>query len=439
MTARRRDPFTVVPHLRLALLSLAVLIFGFGGWAAFGTISGAVVAPGQLQVERDRQVVQHFDGGVVADIMVEEGARVAAGDVLMRLDGAQLRSELSMVETRLFEIRARRARLQAERDGRETITFPPQLRRARAQHPELADQIASQMDGQRQLLAARRATTQGTIAQLENRRAQIATQIEGITAQLEATRRQLELVARERDTQADLLERGLAQAARVLSLDREAARLEGARGSLLSERASAAERRAEIEQQILSLRAQQREDAQRELRDLSATELELAERRRALSERIERLELRAPVAGVVYGLQVSTPRAVLRPADPALYIVPQDQPLVITAQVRPSDIDQVRTGQNAIVMFPGLDTRDLPQLGAQVVQVSADTFTEESRGRSYYRVRLELQQDTVAALGDRALLPGMPVEVFLQTGARTPLQYLTRPLTTYFNRALREG
>lgn len=434
-----RDPLAPRRHLALAFLTLAVLVFGFGAWAGLSRLSGAVIATGQLEVEQNRQIVQHPEGGVVDTISVTEGARVAAGDVMLQLDGTRLQSELNLVENRLFELMARRARLEAERDGADSISFPANLLEARNNRPELVAQIDAQMDGQRRLLGARRDTTDGLIAQLEQRRAQIDTQVQGMTSQIAATDRQIALVAEERDTQADLLERGLAQAARVLALDREAARLEGARGALLAERAAAAERRAEIGQQILSIGAQNREDAQTELRDISATVLELAERRRALLEQIARLEIRAPVGGIVYGLQVTTPRAVLRAADPALFIVPQDRPLVISARVNPADIDQVQPGQEAVVMFTGLNLRELPQLAAGVTQVSADAFTDPDLGQSYYRVELELLDESRALLDGQTLLPGMPVEVFLQTGERSPLRYLSEPLLAYFSRALRES
>jgi len=435
----RHDPFSPRRHVLLALLTLGVLVFGFGAWAGLSRISGAIIALGQLEVEQNRQIVQHPDGGVVAHIKVVEGARVVAGDVMLQLDGTSLQSDLNVVENRLFEMLARRARLEAERDNAKTLSFPAELAALQTESPELAGRIEALMAGQRSLLAARQETRDGLIAQLQQRRAQIDTQVEGITAQIAATDRQIALVAQERATQADLLERGLAQAARVLTLDREAARLQGARGALLAERASAAERQAEIAQQILSLGAQSREDAQTELREISATEVELFEQRHALREQIARLDIRAPVSGVVYGLQVTTPRAVLRAAEPALFVVPQDRPLVISARVNPSDIDQVRAGQDAVVLFSGLNLRDLPQLGAVVTKVSADAFTNAELAQSFYRVELELRDDSRALLADQTLLPGMPVEVFLQTGERTPLQYLTEPFLAYFSRALREG
>lgn len=434
-----RDPFSPRRYMLLAAMTLAVLVFGFGAWAGLTQLAGAVIANGQLEVEQNRQVVQHLEGGVVDEIYIVEGASVAAGDVMLRLDGRRLQSELNLVENRLFEVLARRARLEAERDGATGLKVPTELAQVRDTRPDLAAQIAEQIEGQRRLLVARRESTAGMIAQLEQRRSQIDTQVEGINAQIDATDRQIALVAEERATQADLLERGLAQAARVLTLDRETARLEGARGALLAEGASASERRAEIGQQILSLQAQNREEAETELRDLSATVLELAERRRALQDQIARLDIRAPVGGVVHGLQVTTPRAVLRAADPALYIVPQDRPLVISARVNPNDVDQVSAGQEAVVMFTGLNLRDLPQLSAQVTQVSADSFTDSNLGQSFYRVELHLSDASRVLLGAQTLLPGMPVEVFLKTGERSPLQYLIEPFFAYFDRALREG
>ena len=274
---------------------------------------------------------------------------------MLQLDGTSLQSDLNVVENRLFEMLARRARLEAERDNAKTLSFPAELAALQTESPELAGRIEALMAGQRSLLAARQETRDGLIAQLQQRRAQIDTQVEGITAQIAATDRQIALVAQERATQADLLERGLAQAARVLTLDREAARLQGARGALLAERASAAERQAEIAQQILSLGAQSREDAQTELREISATEVELFEQRpRAARSRFCAAGYPRPgVRGGLWACRVTTPRAVLRAAEPALFVVLQDRPLVISARVNPSDIDQVRAGQTRWSCFRG--------------------------------------------------------------------------------------
>ncbi|PQO24273.1 HlyD family type I secretion periplasmic adaptor subunit [Rhodobacteraceae bacterium WD3A24] len=419
----------------LGFAALVLLVGGFGTWSVTAELSGAVIAPGEVEVEQNRQVVQHPDGGVVDDIRVEEGQAVEAGETLIRLDGTLLRSELTIVESQFYEVLARRGRLTAERDGDDQVTFPPELIAAAAETPT----VAALMEGQRRLFEARVDSRTQQIEQLERRRAQIRSQIEGIVAQLDALETQTSLIERELEGQQSLLDRGLAQASRVLALERERARLAGTRGSLLSERAQAEGRITEIELEILTLETQRREDAQTELREIGVRELELAERRRALRERLERLDIRAPVSGVVYGLQVTTPRAVLRAAEPALHLVPQDRPLVISARVDPNDIDQVFVGQAARLVFPAFNMRNTPDISGQVALVSADAFTDEQSGQSYFRVEIVLSESGREMLGERALVPGMPVEAFIRTEERTPLAYIVKPLTDYFDRAFRES
>ena len=430
-----RTEFSAYSHLRLAGLTLLVLVLGFGGWAAGARISGAVISMGHLHIEEQKQIVQHPEGGVVAAILVKNGAVVAAGDVLIRLEGMHLASELAVIENRYFELIARRARLQAQRDNSPEIRFPDKLLDA----AQMRDDLRAQIEGQTRLLRARGETTTGLVTQLTQRREQIMAQIDGISAQMAALERQRALADRERITQMELSQKGLARMAPVLALERELARLDGNHAALRADRAAAAERHAEIGQQILSLSAQLREDAERDLQDVSAQVLELTERMRALRDRIDRLELRAPADGVVHDLQITTPRAVLRPAEPALFIIPQDQPRIIAARLPPSAIDQVWVGQPAGVVFPGAGTRDMAPLSAEVMQISADVFDDPKSGISYYLVELTLAPEAQAELARRATLPGMPVDVFFQTGAQTPLQYLTRPLTDFFARALRES
>lgn len=438
MTARAeggRRSWSARRHVLSGMLALVVLVGGFGTWAAFSSISGAVIATGQVEVEQNRQVVQHPDGGVVADIPVAEGAVVEAGQVLLRLDGALLHSERVIVENQLHEAMARRARLAAERDDRDSVSFPAELVGLRDTRPE----VGALIESQRQLFEARRETLAGYIEQLNGRTAQIRNQIDGIEAQLQALETQLELIDSEVAAQQQLFDQGLTQAARLLALRREAAQLAGMRGSLVAERAQAEERIAEIGGQMLSLHTQRREQAHEALREIGASELELTERRRALLERIARLEIRAPVSGVVTALQVTTPRAVLRAADPVLHIVPQDRPLVLATRVNPNDIDQVHVGQEAMVMFGSFGVRDIVGLQAQVTLVSADAFSDERTQQSYYRVELVLAPDALQELGGRPILPGMPVEAFFRTEDRSPLRYLTAPLADYFSRAFREG
>lgn len=427
-----------ISMLRPMLLGLAatlVLVAGFGVWATTTRIAGAIVAPGQIEVEQDRQVVQHPDGGVVEAILVREGARVAAGDPLLRLDGAALRSELTIVEGQLTELSSRAARLIAERDGAATPDFPAEML-AKA---ETSPDVAAQIDGQRRLFEARAATLAEQRALLTRRIDQIRAQSNGIAAQQAALATQLDLIERELASQQGLFEKGLAQAGTVLALQREQARLEGQLGELAADLARAGDQVTEIEIEMSSLATRRREEATAELRQIGPMTLELAERRRALAERIDRLEIRAPVSGVVLGLQVTTPRAVLRPADPVLFVIPQDRPLVITARIAPIHIDEVAVGQPAELVFPAFSARDTPHLKGRVTLVSADALTDPQTGVTYYRAELQLDEGEAERLGERVLLPGMPVEVFLQTGRRTPLAYLIKPFTDYFARAFRES
>jgi HlyD family secretion protein len=418
----------------LGLLTLLVLVGGVGSWAVFTSIAGAVIAPGQIEVDQNRQVVQHPDGGVVQDILVTEGQSVAAGEVLLRLDGTLMASELTIVENQFHEILARRGRLEAERDDADSITFPDEVVSAAAANPL----VAAMLDGQMRLFDARRETLAQQIEQLQKKRGQIRNQIDGIDAQSAALVRQLDLVAEELVSQRSLLDRGLAQASRVLALEREEARLRGQVGQLSASRAEAESQITEADLEVLQLRSTRREEAITQLRDLGFRELELAERRRSLSEQVSRLEVRAPVSGVVYGLAVTTKRAVLRAADPVMYLVPQDRPLVITARIRPSDIDDVLVGQPVVLVFSAFSTRTTPQLMGHVTQVSADAFTDERIG-PYYRAEITLDENEIDRLDGLTLIPGMPVEAFLQTSLRSPLAFLVRPFADYFNRAFRGG
>ena len=417
------------------MITLAALVFGFGGWSVFTSIDGAIVASGQLEVEQNRQIVQHPDGGVVASIAVIEGQAVAVGDILIQLDGSLLNSELAIVEGQLFEMRARRARLEAERDDKDMPVFSGELAELAAIRPEVAEQV----EGQRGLFMARRESMARQSEQLEKRTAQITSQIEGVVAQTAALNVQLGLIREELTDQKSLLEKGLAQSSRVLALQREESQLQGNMGELASSRAQAEGRATEVELEILRLAAVRREEANTQLRDIGPQELELAERRRALTERIARLDIRAPVSGLVLGLQVTSPRSVLGAGAPVLYLIPQDRPLVISAQLMPINVDEVSIGQKVRVVFPAFSSRDMPDMFGHVVTISADALTDQRTQAPYYRAEIVLDAGEMEKLAGQTLLPGMPVETFIETGARTPMAYLLKPFTDYFNQAFRES
>lgn len=420
----------------VGVLALAVLVGGFGSWSMLTQLSGAIIAQGQIEVDRNRQIVQHPDGGVVVEILVDEGDRVVAGQTLVRLDPTLLQSDLTTVESQLFELMARRARLSAERDETSEITFDAELLEVAARQPEVADLV----EGQRRLFEARVSSNIQQIEQLNLRRQQISSQISGILSQQEALETQLALIGEELSGQQTLLDRGLAQASRVLGLQREDARLKGSVGELTASAAQAQERITEIELEILRLATTRREEAISQTRDLQFRELELAERRRTLKERLSRLDIRAPVSGIVYGMTVFAERSVIRPADPVLFLVPQDRPLVIASRVEAIHIDQVYVGQEVVLRFSAFDARTTPEFFGEVTQISPDVFVDEASQGSFYRAEVQLKVNEIDKLPQNlVLIPGMPVEAFLRTEDRSPMAYLLRPFTDYFVKAFRES
>ncbi len=419
----------------VGILTIVLLIGGFGVWSVATNIGGAIIAPGVIQVEQNRQVVQHLDGGVVAEINVTEAQTVKAGDLLIRLDGSQVKAELAIVEGQLFDSMARRARLDAERDDAEEPTFPRDLLDLSQTRTDIADQI----EGQRRLFIARKETQSAQISQLNKRMDQINSQVDGIRAQTNAIADQITLVTPEVTDQQKLLDKGLTQSSRLIDLKREVARLQGNMGELDGNRAQAEGRATEIQLQILQLQSARREEANTQLRDMGDKTLELAERRRALTERVARLDIRAPVSGVILGLAVTTPNSVLRAAEPLLYIIPQDRPLIIVVQLPPIHVDEVHVGQLVEVVFAAFSARTTPQLEGHLVTISADAMSDQASKQSYYRAEIELSPGELDKLEGQTVIPGMPVQAFISTGDRTPMAYLLKPFTDYLHMAMREN
>ncbi|MDO5622159.1 MAG: HlyD family type I secretion periplasmic adaptor subunit [Paracoccus sp. (in: a-proteobacteria)] len=421
--------------LLVGLIALVLLVGGFGLWSVVSRIAGAVVAQGQVEVQQHRQIVQHPDGGVVDDILIREGQQVQAGDVLIRLDGALLRTELAIVEGQYYEILARRGRLEAERADEATISFPAALIEATADSTDLR----ALMDGQSSLFLARRTSLQQSQEQLQKQAEQVQAQIDGIDAQSQALTLQRELIGKELVDQESLLAKGLAQASRVLALQRQAAQLDGQIGAMTAARAESETRLIELSIEQLRQTSDRRESAETELRDMGYREMELAERRRSLREQISRLDIRAPVSGIVHELAVTTPKSVIRAAEPVMYLIPQDRPLVIAARVSPINIDEVSAGQAVVLRFSSFSSRTTPEIDGVVARVSADALTDQATQMTYYRAEVTIPPEEISKLGGLTLLPGMPAEVYIQTGHRSPMTYLLKPFTDYFARAFRES
>jgi HlyD family secretion protein len=415
-------------------LALALLVGGMGTWSVFATLSGAIIAHGEVEVSQNRQVVQHPDGGVVQIILVREGMRVSAGDVLMRLDSSEIESELKILEDQLMELSARRSRLEAQTNTNQPMVFPADLIEAAKRRAYVAEIV----EGQRSLFDSQAEMVAQSMDQRQTRISQIESQIEGIVAQQQAVRTQISLMEIELSTQRELLAKGLTQSARVSSLKRELAQLSGRLGELTSAQADAAGRITEIEIEKTALVTQQGEKAEAELRDVAARLLEIEQRRRALIERMSRLEIKSPASGLILGLQVTTPQAVVKPADDLMFIVPQDRPLIVAARVPVTHVDEVHSGQKVRLVFSALPTRFAPEVFGKVTMVSADALSDELTGMKYFLAEIAIEPSLLKELGDVQIVPGMPVDAYIRTADRSPMSYLLKPFSDYFRTAFRE-
>ena len=424
--------WTAKRHLLLGYTALALLIVGIGGWSVRANIAGAIVSSGIIEVESNRQIVQHPDGGVIEEILVDDGDLVNANDVLLRFDDRFVRSDLTIITEQLFEIMARKARLVAERDGSEHIKFNEALLETKSNAV-----VAELMAGQSNLFAARQETLAREVALLGEQKTQISEQIIGAEAQNVSLILQKSIIAEELSDESILLQQGLSKASEVRSLMRETARIEGALGALNANIASSRAKIAEVEIEILSLSAKLREEAISTLRDLRYREIELRETQTSILEILQRLDVRAPSSGVIYGKQFHALRSVVRPAETILFIVPQNTPLIITTKIPAIHIDQVYVGQTASLHFSAFDLRSTPVIIGHVSKVSPDVFVDETTGASYYTAEIKPNSEELIKLDGLEVLPGMPVEAFLKTTDRTPLEYLVKPLADYFNKAFR--
>ncbi len=419
-------------HLLAGLAAVFVLVGGIGGWAATTELSGAVIAPGQLVVQSDVKKVQHPTGGVVATLNVQDGDSVAAGDVIIRLDDTVTRANLAIVVKSLQQLEARQARLEAERDGVATVDFPGTLRQ-HAADPEVARLIA----GETKLFELRRSAREGQKAQLAERAAQLNEEIGGLASQIAAKEREIELIGQELTGVRDLWEKKLVSIQRVNELERQAARLEGERGQLVAATAQAKGRISEIELQVIQIDQDMRSEVATELRDIQGKVAELVERQIAAEDELRRIDIRAPQSGRVHELAVHTVGGVIGPGEVLTLIVPVADDLTVEVKIAPQDIDQVQIGQAAVLRFSAFNQRTTPEVDGEVTRVSADLTLDERTGLSYYTARIGLLEGEVARLQGLSLAPGMPVEAFIQTGERTVLSYLTKPLTDNAMRSFR--
>jgi len=424
-------------ELRTGLRILIVATVLGGGWMTFVPLAGAVVVPGNLVVQSNVKSIQHPTGGVVAEIKADNGKRVAAGDLLLRLDPTQAQASLQTVSKQLDEFRAKIARLTAERDGLEQPEFPAALT-ARANEANVRAVVMSETS----LFKARLNARQSQKDLLQGRMSQLNDEITGLEAQSVSKTKQIELINGELTGVQDLYDKRLVPLTRLTTLQREAARIDGERGQLVSSIAETKSKIGEAQLQIVKVDQDFRTEVVKDLGEAQAKEGELVERGIAARDQLDRIEMRAPTSGVIHQLNVHTVGGVIRAGDTVMEIVPDSDNLEVEAHVQPKDIDHVRKGQEAFVRFSAFNQRTTPQVSGQVIFVSADTTQDRnapaSANSAFYTVRINLSEEERRRLGDVQLIPGMQAEVFMQTGKRTMLSYLFKPITDQLGRAFTE-
>lgn len=410
---------------------MVLLVAGVGGWAATAKLTGAVIAQGAVVVDEELKAIQHRDGGIVREISVREGGVVEKGDILIRLEDAQTRAELSIIRSQLDENRIRRARLLAERDGLAKIEFPKG-------HGRTDTEIASLVLGETRLFEGTRKSRESQKQQLDLSIRQIGDEIRGLEAQRASKEEEIGLILSEYTKMRSLAEKGYVGESRITGLQRERARLAGETGEIDADLARAETRISEIRLRILAIDEDARTEAQRELSLVDTRLSELKDREMAVEDKLSRTDIRAPITGTVNELKVHTIGGVITPAEVLVTIVPQDADLKVEARLAPTSIDQVAEGHIARLRFTSFNQRITPELIGHVTHISPAATQDAATGQTFFLAEVEVAEEELEKLPSRRLLPGMPVEVFVQTEDRTALSYLAKPLTDQFNRAFRE-
>lgn len=420
-------------HILYGHIALMALILGFGGWSVASSINGAVIAPGSIVVETSVKKVQHKDGGIVDKIFVKGGDYVDAGALLVRLDDTVTKANLSIISQQLSEIQARQARLETERDGAADVSFPEDL---------LAQQsngnVAKAIRGERILFDVRRKAFEALKAQSEQRAAQLGEEIKGLRSQIKSKETEIRLIKAQLEKYYFLRAKGLITTSRILELERDAASLDGQRGELIAEVARSGAQVAEVLQQRAQAEQDRMTDIVEKLHEAQSQSAELADKKIAAEDQLRRINIRSPQSGYVHELNIHTVGGVIVPGETVMQIVPRGDQLLIEAHVAPTDVDQIYPNQAAVVRFSAFDQRSTPEVQAHIATISADVTQDTTKQQSYYIVRLRVDKGEIERLKNRALVPGMPAEVFLETGERSVLSYFLKPLKDQSMRVFRE-
>jgi HlyD family secretion protein len=428
-----QDDFGMRRWLGFGFTLVFLVVTMIGGWGAMASIASAVIASGRIVVESNPKVVQHREGGIVGDILIQEGQRVAAGDLLVRLDGTEARASLAIITKQLTELGARSARLYAIAEGQASVEFPANIVARRAE-PD----IAAILRGEKNLFTAHQTMLIDERAQLRDRISAFETELANYGDRTDAANRELALMREEQAGLQTLYEKEVISLNRVNKGKRAIARLEGEIATVSAYVSDVRGRLTESHLAITRLEKEARTEALEDWRDLQAQRVQLDERRIAAQDNLDRLDIRSPQQGTVHELALHTIGAVVTPGETLMNIIPVGDALVIEGRVRPIDIDQVHMGQVARVRFPALNMRTTPEVFGKVVRVGADLSIEEYSEEAYFDVRIVLDENEREFVDSLGLVPGMPAEVFVQTGERSALSYLMQPLMDQINRAFRE-
>lgn len=430
---RHGDERAVTRYLRQIIGLSCVLTVGIGGWAYTAELEGAVVASGLVIVENSAKKVQHPTGGVVSQIFVHEGAKVSAGDILVRLEGTTAKSNLSIVLSTLAQQHLRRARLIAEQSSSGNFDVPVRL--ASLVSPE--NQLAM-VESERSLFNSRSSAIKGMRSQLGSRMEQLSQEAEGLEAQIAAINERLAILQEDATKAEALFKKGLIVQQRLLAAQNDLAELKGEWGAQVAALAQTRGKRLEVNLQILQLDEDRRSEVSKELTEVEAKIAEYEDRRIAAEDQLRKLEIVAPVDGRIGQLSIHTVGGVIEPGEILMMVVPDAEALVVEARISTKDIDQVYLGQLVSMRFAAFNQQTTPEVSGAVSNVAPDQVTDQYSGASYYPLRVRPNEGELAELGNLMLHPGMPVEVFLKTTQRTALSYLMKPITDQLRHALRE-
>jgi HlyD family secretion protein len=432
-------PATPMERLRgpakTAALLVAVFLVGGGIWSVLAPLESAAIAGGTLEAESNRKIVQHLEGGLVGAILVREGDRVRLGQTLIRLDDTKARTTLAALQGQLWDAQAREARLLAERDGKAVIAFPPVLKDLARTDTGVAEVLA----GQNKIFTTRRQLTDARIAIVRQKVAQSESEILGYIAQEEAAAKRASIILKELDAVRPLVQKGLLTRPRLLQLEREQADIDGRRATARAQIARGQQVSGEAEAEALRIRGDLHNEVATSLRETQNQIFQLLERIEAAQNVLDRSDIKAPEAGVVTDLRVHTPGGVIAAGETLMDLVPDQDKLIVHAQLRPDDIDLVRPGLEAQVRLLPFKARRVPPIDGKVIYVSADRFIEKRTDRSYYLAKVRIDEAMLKRLDGVDIMPGMPVEVMIKTGQSTVALYALAPLLDSFHRAFREN